>query len=671
MTTGDRPADASHLVRVRDVALAAVEALCSKDACGESTREDQLLRETASMVRAGGRTVADALEFCIHDPGSEDRDLLWLADAMKLSSVELLAVALTAAVEEHALIGRVLAHVQAPVGGSRPTLGLLASAFGGVFAPPAAVVPALLNGPAVRSGLLAVTNDTAPLPERPLVVPTPLCLALAGHDGQWPGTTIGRGDVMRVPLPDTIRDDADRHARALAGDRRRALALRTGSPAEGRSVASAIAAALKKRPAFIDTDKVAGFGPWLLLRDLLPVFCHELAPGERRKLPALPGYSGPVLAVCGPEGSIELPHATVASWNLPIPSQDDRRALWRAALADDAESTARADATIFALADELAVDHRHGTGRIAHLGRLAHHHAALAGRALVAGEDVLAAAWTGEGGGLDALAEPLRARVPDDALVAPPALRDDLEALLQRCRAREDLATGLGASASTRYRPGVRALFTGPSGTGKTLAAGWVATRLGLPLYRVDLASVTSKYIGETEKNLSQLLARAEQAEVILLFDEADSLFGKRTEITDANDRFANAQTNYLLQRIENYDGIVVLTSNSQARFDDAFSRRLDFIIDFPLPGPEERRALWRSHLGPRATVSAAALNQLAVLVDLNGGQTRNVVLAAAVHARRARREIEFADLLAGIDTELRKLGRQVPLELAAPPKQP
>jgi SpoVK/Ycf46/Vps4 family AAA+-type ATPase len=182
----------------------------------------------------------------------------------------------------------------------------------------------------------------------------------------------------------------------------------------------------------------------------------------------------------------------------------------------------------------------------------------------------------------------------------------------------------------------------------------------------VDLASVTSKYIGETEKNLSQLLARAEQAEVILLFDEADSLFGKRTDINDANDRFANAQTNYLLQRIENYDGVVVLTSNSQARFDDAFARRLDFVIDFPFPGPDARRALWQSHLGPRTTLTAAELNQLAVLVDLSGGQTRNVVLAAAVYARRARREIEFADLLAAIGAELRKLGRQLPIELAA-----
>ena len=164
---------------------------------------------------------------------------------------------------------------------------------------------------------------------------------------------------------------------------------------------------------------------------------------------------------------------------------------------------------------------------------------------------------------------------------------------------RDELVAGLGVSATTRYRPGVRALFTGPSGTGKTLAAGWIATRLGLPLYRVDLASVTSKYIGETEKNLAQLLARAEQAEVILFFDEADSLFGKRTDITDSNDRFANAQTNYLLQRIENYDGIVLLTSNSQARFDTAFARRIDFVIEFSQPAPEERRAIWLSHLGP------------------------------------------------------------------------
>ena len=149
----------------------------------------------------------------------------------------------------------------------------------------------------------------------------------------------------------------------------------------------------------------------------------------------------------------------------------------------------------------------------------------------------------------------------------------------------------------------------------------------------MDLASVTSKYIGETEKNLAELFGRAEHAEVVLLFDEADSLFGKRTDVKDSNDRFANQQTNYLLQRIESFEGITLLTSNSRARFDSAFTRRLDAIIEFLAPGPVERRALWLAHLGAANTLDAVALNRLAANCDLAGGHIRNVVLGAAALA--------------------------------------
>ena len=245
-----------------------------------------------------------------------------------------------------------------------------------------------------------------------------------------------------------------------------------------------------------------------------------------------------------------------------------------------------------------------------------------------------------------------------------PALRDEMLRLLLRCLTRESVVEGLGASAIARFRPGVKALFTGPSGTGKTLASGWLATRLGLPLYRVDLASVTSKYIGETEKNLAQLLARAEESEVILLFDEADSLFGKRTEVKESNDRFANAQTNYLLQRIETFEGIALLTSNSRARFDPAFCRRLDMILEFPLPGPEERRTLWLSHLGEGHRLAARELNQLSASADLSGGHIRNAVLTAAVMAHEAQRSIEYHDVLIGLADEYRKLNRQLPPDL-------
>jgi SpoVK/Ycf46/Vps4 family AAA+-type ATPase len=280
--------------------------------------------------------------------------------------------------------------------------------------------------------------------------------------------------------------------------------------------------------------------------------------------------------------------------------------------------------------------------------------------------DVAAASWVGEGSGLEALAQPLRDLIPDEALVAGSVLREELSRLLLRCRSRESLIDGLGASALARYRPGVRALFTGQSGTGKTLAAGWLATQLGLPLYRADLASVTSKYIGETEKNLAQLLARAEESGIILLFDEADSLFGKRTEVRESNDRFANAQTNYLLQRIETFDGIALLTSNSRARFDPSFCRRLDLIIEFPLPGPEERRLLWLSHLGSHHRLTPRELNQIAATVDLAGGHIRNAVLTAAMLAQARNCPIEYHDVCVGLSDECRKLGRQMPVELTA-----
>lgn len=643
-------------VSLRDLALARVAEACGTG--GAADPELKPLARIAADVSQSGHSLAQSVADCLRHPAIADVRLARLAARLELTRVELLAIALAAAVEDDPVVGRLLARLQSPIGGSRPTLGLIVRAFATEQEPGLELLSSLLNGRAMKTGLLTPLNDAAPIPERALAVPPPLCLAIAGHDAEWPGLGIDLDDREAVALPECTVEQARAHAAALQRDPARTLVLRTASAAEGRSVALAVATALGTRPVFIESEKLAGVGPWLLLRKLTPVFCCELAPGERRRLPDLPGYDGPRLVVCGPDGWIEASRGVAATWTLPIPSEEDRRALWNAVLGSSAGVTAPE------LAAALAGDHRHGAGRIAHLGRLAKHHAALAGHAAPERDDVAAAAWTGEGAGLDALAEPLRVGIPDAALVATPRLRDELNALVLRCRRRETLTDRLGVSARTRYRPGVRALFVGPSGTGKTLAAGWIATRLNVPLYRVDLASVTSKYIGDTEKNLAQLLARAEQSEVILLFDEADSLFGRRTDISDANDRFANAQTNYLLQRIENYDGIVLLTSNSQARFDDAFARRLDVVIEFPPPGPEERRALWQSHLGPHAQLLPADLNRLSVLLDLNGGSIRNVVLAAAVHARNDARDVGLDDVLAGLEAELRKLGRQVPIDL-------
>jgi hypothetical protein len=336
-----------------------------------------------------------------------------------------------------------------------------------------------------------------------------------------------------------------------------------------------------------------------------------------------------------------------------VPSPTERQAIWRALTADEA------------LADQLGERLRHGPAGIQALARAGRLEAGMAEAPRLSAAHVMRASRLGMAVDLGSLAELLPEPIPDQALVVSPAVAAQLEVLCARCRHRDRLVADLGPAMRASYRPGVRALLHGPSGTGKSLAVGWLATRIGLPLYRVDLASVTSKYIGETEKNLALLFARAEQAEVVLLFDEADALFGKRTEGRDANDRFANAQTNYLLQRIESFEGIALLTSNTRARFDSAFTRRLDAIIEFPVPAPEERRSIWRAHLGDQHGIDATALNRLASSCDLAGGHIRNAVLAAAARTRQRNGTIQAEDVRQAIAAEYRKLGKPPPQRLS------
>ena len=628
---------------------------------GASSPEAAFLQAHAHSVAKYG-SVREAVNRLLHSPDTPDTPLLKLADELRLRPVELLAVALAAAVETDLMCGRAIAHLQAPLGGSRPALGLLAAAFA-ELEPEQNIIECLLTGRAVESGLLHLLNENSPAAERAAAVPVPLCLALGGSDAAWPGTSLGLDGIPETPLPPSVVAESKRQARGLAAASQSVLVLRSGSEAESRAVARGIASALGSRPLFIEMDRsgsavkaapnLSGLGPLLVLRQLVPVFCFEPGPGDRRTVPTVPGYTGPALALCGHDGSIEANGESPASWRIGVPPRQERRQLWNIAIGKGE------------LAARLSSDYRHGSGRIAQLGRLVRQRCLLDGRARPAFSDVAAASWAGEGSGLESLAQPLPDLIPDEALVASTLLREELSRLLLRCRSRESLIEGLGASAVARYHPGVRVLFTGPSGTGKTLAASWLATQLGLPLYRADLASVTSKYIGETEKNLAHLLARAEESGVLLLFDEADSLFGKRTEVKESNDRFANAQTNYLLQRIETFDGITLLTSNSRARFDPAFCRRLDMIIEFPLPGPEERRLLWLSHLGSHHSLAPRELNQIAAAADLAGGHIRNAVLTAAVLAQAKHRRIEYDDVFVGLTDEYSKLGRQTPPELA------
>jgi hypothetical protein len=244
-----------------------------------------------------------------------------------------------------------------------------------------------------------------------------------------------------------------------------------------------------------------------------------------------------------------------------------------------------------------------------------------------------------------------------DDLVLPESQEQMLRQLAAQVRHRMQVYETWGFSAKGRRGLGVSALFTGESGTGKTLAAEVVAHELGLDVYRIDLSAVVSKYIGETEKNLRQVFDGAEEGGVLLLFDEADALFGKRGDVKDSHDRYANIEVGYLLQRLEAYQGLAILTTNLKSSLDKAFQRRLRFTVNFPFPDAAQREAIW-SRAFPAATpthgLDLKKLSQLKV----PGGNIRNIALNAAFLAAQAGKPVEMAHVVEAANLEAQKVER-------------
>jgi hypothetical protein len=261
------------------------------------------------------------------------------------------------------------------------------------------------------------------------------------------------------------------------------------------------------------------------------------------------------------------------------------------------------------------------------------------------------------------LVERVPRRAPWESLILPEELTNRLrEMVLYRTHAdRVYREWGLGRHVTGE---GVAALFTGPPGTGKSLAASVIATELGIALYRVDLSRIVSKWVGETEKNLGQLFAESRSGRAVLLFDEADSLFGKRTEVKSSHDRYANLEVNFLLQKLDEFDGIAILTSNSPNAIDAAFMRRLQFRCHFDIPDVNARLALWMQHLPSTEFIwDDVDLEQIADSYDFSGGNIRNAAIRAAFLAAEDDSPITQGHLLAACITEAEELGRVVKRE--------
>jgi hypothetical protein len=256
--------------------------------------------------------------------------------------------------------------------------------------------------------------------------------------------------------------------------------------------------------------------------------------------------------------------------------------------------------------------------------------------------------------------DPMAARVrpargwPD--LVVPDDQREQLEELVARYRHGPLVHRSWGFPQFPS--PGLVALFSGASGTGKTLAAEVVAGELGLDLYKVDLSSVVSKYIGETEKNLERIFSGAAAGELVLFFDEADALFGKRSEVADAHDRYANIEVAYLLQRLEAYDGVAIMATNLQRNMDQSFLRRIHVAVEFPVPDEDGRRAIWRLSFPPGAPTEDIDVDFLARQFRISGGSIRNAALTAAFIAAESGGPITMEAAVLGVKREFQKLGR-------------
>jgi len=385
----------------------------------------------------------------------------------------------------------------------------------------------------------------------------------------------------------------------------------------------------------------------------LPVLQLEVGPGDAVELPMLPAHVGGVAVLIGLEGGLRGEFAERAvTISVPFPTRDERHRVWREAMRDVA-------------AEELdgLVDRYHlPTGLIRQTAALAQAHAALNDRPSVTMSDVAAATRSLNRQQLDTLAARIEVSGRWSDLVVNETTAAKLHELESRCHHRERLLDRLGPAFRATTNRGVRALFSGASGTGKTLAATILASVIGVDLYRVDLSAVVNKYIGETEKNLNKVLSRAEELDVVLLLDEGDSLLGSRTDVKSANDRYANLETNYLLQRLESYEGVVIVTTNANQLIDRAFHRRIDVVVDFVPPGSSERGAIWALHLPPDHAASSVFLDDVAQRCALTGAQIRNAALAATLLALDSDDRVTDDHLLVAIEGEYRKAGGMCPL---------
>jgi SpoVK/Ycf46/Vps4 family AAA+-type ATPase len=384
----------------------------------------------------------------------------------------------------------------------------------------------------------------------------------------------------------------------------------------------------------------------------------ERAVPHQHILKCLADHSG-VAILAGAEPWVPPRHVTtgVLEVHFSPPDLADRRSCWQSALAG--QEIVISDSDLDTLAGRFSLTQ----GQIAEAVTVGENHAICRTNGdeppTVTLSDLAAAARAQSGHELASLARKVEPVYTWDDIVLPEDSVAQLRELCARVTQGPRVFGEWGFGPKLSQGKGANALFAGPSGTGKTMAAEIIANELGLDLYKIDLSGVVSKYIGETEKNLDRIFRAAENANAILFFDEADALFGKRSEVRDSHDRYANIEISYLLQKMEQYEGVAILATNLRQSLDEAFVRRLAFTVHFPFPGEEDRCRIWTS-VWPDATPQAddVDVDLLARQFKLSGGNIKNVALAAAFFAANDGGAVTMRHLLHATQREYQKMGK-------------
>jgi hypothetical protein len=570
-------------------------------------------------------------------------------------------------VEVDARFARLVAFLNDHIARTRPTLDLALALFA-----PAVSAVAFAETPALRWRLLLADGD-GPVSERTLRVAPQLLARLALVNADTPGL---REDVVatieELALPADRLQSLHRWSTALAAGPRAAPLVLAGVPGSGRATAIRAAARAGGRGVIeatwsldtrADIAHAAREALWydavLMLRIPPEASANDVAPLWE----ALAGWPVPVALTIdndAQEHAMQGAPAGTITWAVTPPTIALREALWRRLLrADQTGATRPTDTDIADLAQRFDFT----PGLVAGALRRARAVSADGGGALDL--DALSRACRGVGSArMSTIAHRLALPYTRSDLIVPRELSVELDLAIAWMRHRRQVFEDWNFGQRIALGRGMTALFAGAPGTGKTMAAQVLARELGLDLFRADLSRVMSKYIGETEKNLSRLFDDAAASGAVLFFDEADALFGKRSEVKDAHDRYANLEIGYLLQRMEEHEGISLLATNRVGDLDEAFTRRFHFILDFPLPRAPERRRIWDGMLPREAKRDAdLSLDALSDDFEVSGGEIRNAVLSAAFAAAAEAAPIGLRHLKHGLRRELLKTGRVLDAE--------